>query len=289
MSGLEPIDNATPGDGDRQMWSVTTILGAMDKPALLYWSAEQTALAAVHSTATWQGMLDDDDPGCDHTDATSCTVIKWLRDARFRRPKGMRSAADLGTAVHAACESYALTGTRPEVDGEVQPFMEQFDRWLQRFTPTYQATEVTVYHPELGYAGTLDSLLTIDGVRFIGDTKSSRKVLDTRGHPTTPYPEQVGLQLAAYRHAKWAAVWRARRMEKFKRRYYLISETEQAMAEPVPEVDTGLVIHITPGNCEAFPIRCDEQVFDSYLAVQDVARWTWQDSRTVMSHPLEKP
>lgn len=286
--GQPPVDQPKPDPEDREFWSVTTILGAVDKPALLYWSAEQTALAAVHSTSTWRGMLTDDDPDCQHTDAASCNAVKWLRDARFRKPKGLRSAAQLGTEVHAACESYALTGTRPEVDPEVAPFVEQFDRWLQKFTPSYQATEVTVYHPDLGYAGTCDAFLTIGGVRFIADYKSSRKHLDSRGRPSTPYPEQVGLQLAAYRWAKFAAVWRARRAEKFRRRYYLLSPTEQLLAEPVPEVDTGLVIHITPEGCEAFPIVCDENVFEAYLAVQDVARWLWQDSRAVMSHPLEK-
>lgn len=287
--GQPPIEQAAPTDDDLQMWSVTTILGAVDKPALLYWAAEQAALAAVHSGATWRGMLDDDEPSCDHTDAATCAVVKWLRDARFRKPKGFRSATELGTLVHDACERYALTGTRPEVDPEVAPFIEQFDRWLQKFTPSYQATEVTVYHPELGYAGTCDAFLTIDGVRLIADYKSSRKHLDSQGKPTTPYPEQVGLQLAAYRHAKYAAVWRARRMEKMRRRYYLLSPAEIALAQPVPEVDTGLVVHITPESCEAFPIVCDETVFDSYLAVQDVARWLWQSSRTVMSNPLERP
>ena len=58
------------------------------------------------------------------------------------------------------------------------------------------------------------------------------------------------------------------------------------MAVPVPEVDTGLVIHITPEACEAFPIVCDEPVFEVYLAVQDSARWLFQTSRHVMGEPL---
>jgi len=283
--GLPAVDLATPATGDRQLWSVTTILGALDKPALLYWASEQTGIAAVQSEATWRGLLEDDDPACKHIDA-SCPAVKWLRDARFRRPKGMRSATALGTAVHEACEAYALTGTRPEVDEEVTPFLDRFDEWLQRFQPSYQATEVTVYHPGLGYAGTCDAFLTIDGVRFIADYKSSRKHLDGQGKPTTPYPEQVGLQLAAYRNATHAAVWRPRRMEKFRRRYYLLGPDEQVLAQPVPEVDTGLVIHITPKGCEAYPIVCDADVFEAFLAAQDAARWLWQTSRTVMSDPL---
>lgn len=282
--GQPPIDGNAAQD-DLQLWSVTTILGALDKPALLYWSAEQTALATIHSEATWRGMLEDDDPGCLH-DSAQCPAVKWLRDARFRRPKGQRSATELGTLVHDACEKYALTGTRPDVDEEVRPFLDRFDEWLSRFQPSYQATEVAVYHPQLGYAGTADAFLTIDGVRFIADYKSSRKSVDDRGKPTTPYPEQVGLQLAAYRHATHAAVWRPRRMEKFRRRYYLLSPDERALAQPVPEVDTGLVVHVTPDHCEAYPIQIGDEAFESFLAAQDAARWLWQTSRTVMGDPL---
>ena len=284
--GQPAIEGAEERGDDVALWSVTTILGALDKPALLYWASEQTALAAVHNEATWRGMLVDDDPACPHTDAAQCPTVKWLRDARFRKPKGIRSATELGTMVHAACESYALTGERPEVDPEVLPFLDRFDAWLGRYGPVYQAAEVAVFHPDLGYAGTADGFLTIDGVRYIFDIKTSRKAVDAQGKPTTPYPEQVALQLAAYRWARYAAIWRPRRVEKFRRRYYLLGPDERAMAVPVPEVDTGLVIHITPEACEAFPIVCDEPVFESYLAVQDSARWLFQGSRNVMSEPL---
>jgi hypothetical protein len=284
--GQPAIDDAPKAEGDLELWSVTTVTGVLDKKGIPYWSAEEAAIAAVHQQATWRGMLEDDDPACDHRDAAKCQAIKWLRDARFRRPKGMRSANELGTAVHTACEQYALTGTRPDVDDEVAPFLEQFDRFLDRFSPSYQATEVAVYHPELGYAGTADAFMTIDGVRFIVDYKTTRKVVDNDGRPTKPYPEQVGIQLAAYRWAKYAAVWRPRRREQFRRRYYLLGPDERAMAAPVPEVDTGLVIHITPESCEPFPMRCDEDVFEAYLAAQDAARWVFHQSRNVMGEPL---
>lgn len=280
-----PLEDATPEPGDRQLWSVTSILNVLDKPALMYWAAEQTALAAVHSAASWQGLLADCDEGCRHADA-DCPTIKWLRDARFRKPKGIRSATDLGTAVHAACEEYELTGIRPEVDDEVLPFLDAYDCWLQEFSPSFEAAELTVYNPDLGYGGTLDNFLTIDGVRYIGDKKSTRKVVDARGNPTEPYAESVALQLAAYRWATYAATVRARRMEKFRRRYYLWGEQDESLAQPVPKVDTGLVIHITPESCRAYPIRCDEEVFEAYLAVQDSARWVYQTSKSVMSPPL---
>lgn len=278
--GLPAIDGAKPADDDQRMWSVTTLIGALDKQALLYWSAEQAAKAAVASARTLPARIDEEGEEA---------VVKWLRDARFRRPKGERSAAELGTAVHEACEQFALTGTRPEVDDEVTPFLDQFDAWCQRFQPVYEAAEMTVYSPSYGYAGTCDAFLTVDGTRFVVDYKTSKKSTDTRGKATSPYPEQVALQLAAYRHAEFAAAWAPRRMEQFRRRYYLLGPAEREMSVPVPEVDTGLVIHITPEHCEAWPMECGPDVFEAFLFVTEAARWLFQTSKTVMGLPLQPP
>ena len=275
--GQPALDGQKPADDDERHWSVTTIIGCLDKPALLYWAAEQTAVAAVNSARTLEARVEEE--GVD-------TVVKWLRDARFRRDRTQRTAAELGTEVHAACEAYALTGQRPDVDAEVQPFLDQFDRWAQEFQPVYQAAEVTVYSPSYGYAGTCDAFLTVGGVRCIVDYKSSRKSFDNRGNPTTPYPE-VALQLAAYRHAELAAVWRPRRMEQYRRRYYLLGQAEREMAVPVPEVDTGLVIHITPDHCDAYPVECGPDIFEAFLFIQEAARWQFQTSKTVIGRPLE--
>lgn len=295
--GQEPIQVDKADAGDLQLWSVTTIIGVLDKPALLYWAAQQTADAAIDKMATWTAMLEDE--GRD-------AAAKWLRDARFRSPRTILSAADLGTIAHKVCETYALTGQRPDkefitnevalkgtndldVAGEtttVTAMLDQFDNWLQRFTPAYQATEVAVYNSTYAYAGQADGFMTIDGTRFIFDYKTSRDTYDSRGQLKTPYPEQVALQLAAYRYAEHAAVWRPRRLEKFRRRYYLLSPEEQAMAVPVPEVDTGLVIKLTPESCESYPIRCDQEVHRAFLYVLEAFRWTQETSKTVMRQPL---
>ena len=296
--GQNPLDVDKPDLDDITLWSVTTIIGALDKPALLYWAAEQTANAAIDSCATWQAMLQDQ--GRDET-------RKWLRDARFRTPKTLLASTALGTVTHKVCETYALTGEKPDRDfvtdlvrqaGTPQTdlgtetnlvglLLNQFDGWLQRFQPSYQATEVTVYSEEFGYAGQLDALLTIDGVKFINDYKTSRESYDGYGKPRTPYPEQVGLQLAGYRFADFAAVWRPRRHEKFRRRYYLLSAAERELAAPVPEVDTGLVIQITPEHCEAYPIDCGPEAHNAFLYTLECFRWLQETSKTVMGQPLQ--
>lgn len=297
--GLTPIDIKTADDQDRLFWSVTSIIGVLEKPGLMYWSAEEAAKAAVSSAKSLPARIDEEG---------EAAVIKWLRDARFRRPKDRLSATALGSVAHAACEEYALTGVRPDpervgqlvaaeglddpsaIDHEgdvIERMLDQFDGWLQRFTPEYQATEVVVYDTRYGYAGQTDAFLTVDGFRAIVDYKSSREPRDGRGKPKTPYPE-VALQLAAYRHAEFAAVWRPRRTEKMRRRYYALSPEEEQLAVPVPEVDGGLVIHLTTEACEAYPVDCGVDRHTDFLYVQEAFRAN-QNLKDAVGPPLEAP
>jgi hypothetical protein len=271
------VDVSKPEPDDERFWSVTTILGTLDKPALLYWSAEQAALAACSVAKSLPQRIEEDGEEA---------VVKWLRDARFRKPKGQRSAADLGSAVHAACEEYALTGIRPETDEEVTPFLDQFDKWCETWQPEYFFAEASVFNPTYGYAGTCDAGLRIAGMSLITDYKSSRKSTGSDGKPTGPYPE-VALQLAMYRYAELMATWGVRRYERFRRRYYLLSNFERDMAAPMPTFDGGICIHITPEHCDAYPVKCDEETFEMALYVLEGARWAIETSKNVIGAPLE--
>lgn len=275
----ESDDNATPQPDDDRLWAVTALIGCLDKPALPQWAAIETSKAAVDDVRVWQSRLANE--GRD-------SAIDYLKNARFRAGKGQRSAKDLGSAVHEACERYALTGTRPDVDAEVRPFLVQFDKFLQEFQPEFTAVETTVYSPTYGYAGTCDGFMTVAGERLIFDYKTSRDSYDGRGDPKTPYPE-VALQLAGYRFAEMAAVWRARRFEQFRRRYYLLSVTERELSVPVPEVDGGVAIQLTPDFYAVHPVRCDEGVHEAFLYVLEAARWHYETSKGVVGHPMTPP
>jgi hypothetical protein len=294
--GQEPIQLTSPADDDLRLWSVTTIIDVLDKAGLMWWAAGMTADAAIDNQKTWQAMLEEQ--GREE-------AWKWLRSAHKRRPKNQLSATDLGTVAHTVCEHYALSGTRPDEDfisdqiwrkgGEfvdldaetavITKMLNQFDGWLQRFQPSYQATEVCVYSPTYGYAGQTDGFLTIDGTRFIIDYKTSRDPFDGQGRPKGPYPE-VALQLSAYRNAEFAAVWRPRRFEQHSRRYYALSPAEQEMAVPVPEVDTGLVIYLTTEACDSYPVQCGPEIHTCFLYVLEAARWVNETSKTVLGEPL---
>lgn len=271
-----------PDPDDLRLWSVTTLIGVLDKPALVPWAAIKTAEAAVDQADAWQSRLEHE--GRD-------AAIDFLKQARFRGKRGERSATELGTAVHKACEHAAIYGRfRPEdtSDQELVPFLRQFRQFLRDFQPEYIAAECTVFSPTYGYAGTADAFLEIDGTKFIADIKTSRESNDARGNPKGPYPE-VALQLAAYRHAELAAVWRARQSEQFKRRYYLLSPSERAMAADVPTADHGLVVYLTPDRYALHPVRCDEGIFDHFLATIDAARFVLDVGKEVVGHPLIPP
>lgn len=294
---LEPIEVAEPGVDDEKYFSVTTILKAIPSPGLEYWGIKMAANAAIDSSATWKAMLDES--GRDET-------VKWLCGARYRNPRFELSAADLGTVVHKGCEFYALSGVRPTKDWiknevathaaktvsmstevtMVTGMLDQFDNWLQRFQPEYTAAEMAVYSDKYGYAGTLDAILTLDGVRFLTDYKTRREPLDAKGKPQRPYPE-TSLQLAAYRHAEVAPIVRARRFEKNKRRYYLLNDGERSMGVKVPQVDAGLCILITPQSCEAHPMKCDQPVFKHFLHTMENFRWMEQTSKMVVGDALK--
>ena len=271
--------DAAPQKDDLRFYSVTTLIGVLDKPALMYWAAEESAKLAVQVAPSLSRRIREEGEDA---------VVKWLRDARFRPPKGRKSASQLGTEVHDACEQYALTGVRPAVDDpEVEPFLDQFDGWAQKFQPAYEAAEAAVYNKTYGYAGTLDAIAVIDGQRVILDYKSSRKSVGSDDKPTRPYPE-AALQLAAYRHAELMAAWRARRFEKYRRRYYLLNSDEEELGEPMPALDGAVVLHLTPEHADLYPVRTDDVVFEKFLHCIEVFEWANSLAKSVIGDPLTK-
>lgn len=122
-------------------------------------------------------------------------------------------------------------------------------------------------------------------MRLIFDIKTSREDTLADGKLRTPFPE-VGLQLAAYRHAELAAVWRSRQVDVSRRRYYLLNQAERDMAVPVPVVDGGVALLLTPTRYALHPIRCDESVFESFLHLVDVAHHQFEVAPHVVGTPL---
>ncbi len=57
----------------------------------------------------------------------------------------------------------------------------------------------------------------------------------------------------------------------------------------MPHTDGGLVIHVTPEHCVAYPVACGEQTYDAFLYVLEAARWSFRHSSAAIGEPLEPP
>jgi hypothetical protein len=240
--------------GDRY-WSVTTILKAVPKPALVYWSAKEAAKCALEDRKRIDAIYGDGD-GYD-------AALKWIKDACWRGSKGKM---DLGTAVHEAIEAWVLDKPLPEWGDDVEPFMLQFVQFLEDFDPTFLQTELTVYSRTHKYAGTLDAIVEIDGLE--GFDGKATLLLD---HKTGSgiYPE-VALQLAAYRHAQFM-------------------EAPDGKEHPVPEVDGGAVLHLRPDGYDLIPVVCDENVHRHFLWFREGFRWIEDVSKGVVGDAYRIP
>lgn len=288
------VRDAKAEPDDERLYSVTTIIGILDKPALIPWAVGVTAEKVVAKLDVIGRHVADDGPD---------EAIEYVKRLRWQTG-GRLSDADLGSVAHHLFNTYALTGARPDVEPEMHPLhavdqsllhpedlsalyrmLDQFERFLHGYQPDYLATEIVVFHPDYGYAGQADAFVTIDGMRLIVDYKTSKKTFDRRGKVRAPYPE-VGLQLAAYRYAAAAAIWRARRYESNRRRYYLLGPDERAAAVPVPEVDGGIAIRITPDHLGVYPVRCGERDHRAFLFALELARWSFNDAAGVVGNEM---
>lgn len=157
-----------------EMPSVSKICGLIDKSEQLKQWAANEAVSYIEKN----GMEDT-----------------ALNNARTAYKLKSNTALDVGSSVHHAAEKYLLSGktiahNEPQA---VKNGFTAFKNWADAHKPKILETEMTVYHPQLLYAGTYDLLCEIDGVLTMVDYKTSSDIWDT-----------YWLQLAAYVRAREA-------------------------------------------------------------------------------------
>lgn len=165
------------------VFGVTSVVGVLDKPALMYWSANMGAEFADKCLV----------PGLMIDELNKPAIIEGIKTA-FR--KKSKEAADIGTAVHAYLESYLNAGInkKPLPEMPVNPLIrkaiEAFLDWTKANDVKFIASERKVYSRQYGYAGTLDALGYVNGELAIIDFKTSNGIYD-----------DYFVQTAAYAHA----------------------------------------------------------------------------------------
>lgn len=177
--------------GDRKFISITTALKVLDKPALVGWAARTVAEEFMAALPT----------------AVKASRSKEGRDRFIREIKGSPyakrdKAANRGTEVHEAAEAHILGKPHPVAE-EIAPFVAQLLAAIDTLGLEFEASEATVAHPEIGYAGTGDIWCRLTKCPQIDPalmwnldikTGDESKALDAA------YPEYA-YQLAALRHA----------------------------------------------------------------------------------------
>jgi len=181
MSGLDPTQTQSGRVytwGDESFFSVTTILNALNKPALPRWAANSVAEYVFDQ---WPFIVD-----MMHSDRKD-ELMGILKGAPWRVKE---KAANLGTMVHEAVEAYVMGARLP--DEITDKHIIQFERWLDAFKPHFLESECTIFNRRFNYAGTLDIVAEIDGNIWCIDVKSGKGV----------YPEYA-MQVAAYAHGEF--------------------------------------------------------------------------------------
>jgi hypothetical protein len=118
-------------------------------------------------------------------------VLKDCYDFSRVAPDVLQAKAELGTAVHLACElDDAGDLVEESVHAQVRPYLDAYRLFKQHKCTHVVATEQIVHHPLHRYAGKLDLITEFDGARWLVDWKT----------PLSINPA-VGLQTAAYVNA----------------------------------------------------------------------------------------
>ena len=241
---------------------VTTVIGILDKPALVNWAAAETAAYADEHWARLSSMR-------------SADRIKELEKARYQTN---RTAVVRGNRLHEFGRKVAAEGSA-SVPLEHRRAAEAFARFLDRWELEPVCLESPVCNTEWVYGGTLDSIMTSPKLgTVLLDIKTGKGV----------YAE-TALQLAAYRYCDVRLVEVEQRGP---RGGALPSTWDEA---PVPAVDGCYVAHVLDDEVEMVPLRAGEAEFSVFLHLLEVFEsWikvTGWDHRDEAAHnpPVGRP
>ena len=153
----------------RKLPSVTTILGVLQKPALIPWAAKETA--AAFKELIQEAIINDLDLDLDAMEL----------EAKKAHRKKKTEAMDIGTAVHNAIELWLESDGRmhPEeiANPEAQQGLKRFLEWGEQHTVKVLSYEQVVTDNR-SYAGRFDMLAEVDGTVTLIDFKTSTGIWD---------------------------------------------------------------------------------------------------------------
>lgn len=239
--------------------SVTTILSATEgKPWLPGWAAGLAAEYAIDNLAVLAALIEERIAAftgeMSRREAEALARREAVTLAKKESERIRDRKRDTGGYVHDVVEALILWQASPEgtggdlvlpllpehLEGEdydgipveevAEVMLDGFLNFVADFRPVFQAAEMTVYHPALKTAGTLDMIVDLpglavgragrfvpgDGVRVCTDTKTGKNLSAT-------VPEQI----AAYRRMT-------------------VARMPLGDLVPMPETECGAILHLRP-------------------------------------------
>ncbi len=169
--------------------SVTNVLGVLAKPGLDAWKIEQGIMAALTLPRV------PDEP----LDVFARRVVDDMGEQ-------VEKAADFGTAIHNACEVYALNKQMP-TDPKLRAHLEPWRNWFDANVERIGCIEQVFVHSEHGYAGRVDMVALLKSASggapywAVVDFKTQKVKRSAKGEPKPVFYETWPLQLEAYRQA----------------------------------------------------------------------------------------
>lgn len=192
--------------GDASYPSVTHILGCIGKPALINWAANQERALCVDVAA---------DLYLDLLKTQPMTRVSYLAtlDGRLGKQKQhkrtLERASEIGSQAHALIEWNLRSqlgqqvGPEPRVVDQAQHAFMTFQQWANSVALQPIFIEQTVFSTRHAFAGTMDLVALVNGVRTLIDFKTGKAIyaeahlqnvayraaLDEMGHE----PSEAGL------------------------------------------------------------------------------------------------
>jgi len=149
--------------------------------------------------------------------------IKWLLDNDKANADDIsKEACDIGSEIHKYIDTWHITGIfkfistgSVENDKIIQRSVENYIKWFlgsgakiaEVIDPltgvSIKGSELRVYSDKLGYRGTLDRLITLDGKLIVDDLKNAKRIYPTHVLQTEMYrialEEMYGIQVEGLR------------------------------------------------------------------------------------------
>lgn len=162
---------------------VTTVLGTLNKPALIGWAAK---MAVEYVSENRTKIINE------KSQLITEEFDKVLEEAKTAHARKRDTAAEKGTDLHALAETWVkrcMTENGGMAVSSEEKSIFPFTNWAVANKIKFLESEKKMYAEDIGLAGTCDLVFEKDGKKYVGDIKTTSGIYDM-----SPF-----LQCAAYR------------------------------------------------------------------------------------------